>query len=72
MEMRAFGPGSLVGLEYESTISGDGEGTAQGPMITVIAHCFTCDTLEDIQHFPAGHPQLRQGRQKVRKSFWYH
>lgn len=70
--MRAFGLGSLVGLEYESAISGDVEGTAQGPMITVIAHCFTCDTLEDIQHFPAWHPQLRQGWQKVRKSFWYH
>jgi len=46
--MRAFGFGSLVGLEYERAISGDMEGAAQGPVITVIAHCFTCNKIKDI------------------------
>lgn len=67
--MRAFGLGSLVGLEYESAISGDVEGTAQGPMITVIAHCFTCDTLEDIQHFPAWHPSCGKAGRKSGRAF---
>ena len=41
--MRAFGLMSFVGLEYERAIGRDMEGTAHGPVITIIAHWLTCD-----------------------------